>query len=73
MAGGHTLVMFLAAGLQYVLLLAVLLVPGTVLYFWARREQKLRLFTPAELVVFGVTLVASGIGAWGLLSGSIVP
>ena len=69
----YTLVMFVAAGLKYVLLLAVLLVPGTILYFWARREQKLRLFTPAELIVFGVTLIAGGIGAWGLLSGTITP
>jgi arginine:ornithine antiporter/lysine permease len=69
----YTLVMFLAAGLKYVLLLAVLLVPGTILYFWARREQKLRLFTTPELIVFGVTLVAGVIGTWGLLSGAITP
>lgn len=69
----YTLVMFLAAGLQYVLLLAVLLVPGTVLYFWARREQKLRLFSPAELIVFAVALIAALAGAWGLISGAIVP
>lgn len=69
----YTLVMFVAAGLKYVLLLAVLLVPGTVLYFWARREQKLRLFTPVELVVFGVTLIAGAVGAWGLLTGTITP
>jgi len=69
----YTLVMFVAAGLQYVLLLAVLLVPGTILYFWARREQKLRLFSPAELIVFAVALVAGLAGAWGLISGAIVP
>ena len=69
----YTLVMFVAAGLKYVLLLAVLLVPGTILYFWARREQKLRLFTTAELVVFGVTLIAGIIGTWGLLTGTITP
>ena len=39
---------FIAAGLKYVLLVAVLFVPGTILYVWARREQKLQLFTPAE-------------------------
>ena len=69
----YTLVMFVAAGLQYVLLLAVLLVPGTILYFWARREQKLNLFSPAELIVFAVALVAGLAGAWGLISGAIVP
>lgn len=69
----YTLVMFVAAGLKYVLLLAVLLVPGTILYFWARREQKLRLFAPAEFIVFGITVIAAGIGTWGLLSGAITP
>ncbi|HEY9009823.1 MAG TPA: basic amino acid/polyamine antiporter, partial [Devosia sp.] len=69
----YTLVMFVAAGLKYVLLLAVLLVPGTVLYVWARREQKLRLFTSVELVIFAVTLVAALVGAWGLATGVITP
>ncbi len=69
----YTLVMFVAAGLQYVLLLAVLLVPGTILYFWARREQKLKLFSPAELIVLAVALIAGLAGAWGLISGAIVP
>ncbi len=69
----YTLVMFVAAGLQYVLLLAVLLVPGTILYFWARREQQLRLFSPVELIVFAVALIAGVAGAWGLVTGAIVP
>ncbi|MCX5514677.1 amino acid APC transporter [Kaistia algarum] len=68
----YTIVMFLAAGLEKVLLLAVLFVPGTaILYFWARREQNARLFTPTELIIFGVTLVAGLAGAFGLLTGAI--
>jgi len=68
----YTLVMFLAAGLEKVLLLAVLFVPGTViLYLWARREQNARLFTPTELIIFGVTLVAGLAGFVGLLIGAI--
>jgi arginine:ornithine antiporter/lysine permease len=69
----YTLIMFVAAGLKYVLLLAVLLAPGTILYVWARREQNARLFTPVELIVFGVTLVAAAIGVWGLVTGTITP
>lgn len=69
----YTLIMFVAAGLKYVLLLAVLLVPGTILYLWARREQSARLFAPAELIVFGVMLVAALIGVWGLMTGTITP
>jgi arginine:ornithine antiporter/lysine permease len=69
----YTLVMFVAAGLKYVLLLAVLLIPGTVLYVWARREQNARLFSGVELIIFGVALVAALVGVWGLITGSITP
>jgi arginine:ornithine antiporter/lysine permease len=69
----YTIFMFIAAGLKYVLLVAVLLVPGTILYVWARREQKLQLFTSTELIIFAVTLIAALIGAYGLLTGIITP
>ena len=69
----YTIFMFIAAGLKYVLLVTVLLAPGTVLYFWARREQNSRLFTPLELVIFAATLVAAGIGIYGLATGRITP
>lgn len=72
-AAVYTIFMFIAAGLKYVLLVAVLFVPGTILYVWARREQKLQLFTPAEIAVFAVTLVAGLVGAYGLLTGIITP
>jgi arginine:ornithine antiporter/lysine permease len=65
--------MFIAAGLKYVLLVAVLFVPGTILYVWARREQKLQLFTSVELIVFIVTLLAGLVGVYGLLTGTITP
>ncbi|WGD31029.1 basic amino acid/polyamine antiporter [Ancylobacter sp. WKF20] len=68
----YTLFMFVAAGLKYVLLVAVLFVPGTILlYFWARREQKARVFTRAELLVFAITVLAGAVGAVGLLTGTI--
>ena len=70
----YTLFMFVAAGLKYVLLLAILLVPGTlVLYLWARREQRAKIFTPVELGIFAVTLVAAAIGTYGLATGLITP
>nr|WMC99161.1 basic amino acid/polyamine antiporter [Aminobacter aminovorans] len=67
----YTVFMFIAAGLKYVLLVAVLFVPGTILYVWARREQKLQLFTSTELIVFAVTLIAGLVGVYGLLTGII--
>ena len=69
----YTLFMFVAAGLKYVLLVAVLFVPGTILYFWARREQNARMFTPIELGIFGVTVVAGVVGFVGLVTGVITP
>ncbi|MBA8839647.1 MULTISPECIES: basic amino acid/polyamine antiporter [unclassified Ochrobactrum] len=67
----YTIFMFVAAGLKYVLLVAVLFVPGTILYFWARREQKVQLFTKVELVIFGITVLAGLIGFYGLVTGLI--
>lgn len=69
----YTIIMFIAAGLKYVLLVAVLFVPGTILYVWARREQQAQMFTSVELIVLAVTVVAGLIGAYGLLSGTITP
>ena len=65
--------MFIAAGLKYVLLMTVLFAPGTILYFWARREQNARLFTPVELVIFAVMLIGAAIGVYGLATGLITP
>jgi arginine:ornithine antiporter/lysine permease len=60
-----------AGGLKFVLLSAILYAPGTVLYVWARREQRERVFNPAEWLIFAVALVAAGIGFHGLASGWI--
>jgi arginine:ornithine antiporter/lysine permease len=69
----YTIFMFIAAGLKYVLLVTVIFAPGTILYFWARKEQNLRLFTPVELGIFAVLIVAASIGAYGLATGLITP
>ena len=70
----YTLVMFVAAGLKYVILVAVLFVPGTlILYIWARREKNAKLFNQAELAIFVVVLLAGVGGLVGLLTGAITP
>ena len=60
----YVLFMFLAAGLKYVLLVAVLYVPGTILYVWARKDWKMPLFSPRDLIIFAVTAVAGLVGVW---------
>ncbi|KKB85839.1 amino acid APC transporter [Devosia limi DSM 17137] len=65
----YTLFMFIAAGLQFVLMVMVLFVPGTLLYVWARREQGKLLFTPVEWIIFGITVAGCVAGLAGLLTG----
>ncbi len=69
----YTLFMFVAAGLKYVLLLAILFAPGTLLYFWARREQNARLFTRVELGILAIIITAALAGVYGLATGMIEP
>lgn len=69
----YTIFMFIAAGLKYVLLVTVIFAPGTILYFWARREQNARLFTPVELGIFAVMILGAAVGVYGLATGLITP
>jgi arginine:ornithine antiporter / lysine permease len=69
----YTVFMLIAAGPKYVILTCVLFAPGTILYFWARREQNARLFKPVELGVFVVLLIGAAIGVYGLATGLITP
>ena len=71
-AVAYTVFMFLAAGLQYLLLTAMLYVPGSLLYAWARRERGARLFAGFERRIFLLACAAAAAGVYGLLSGRIV-
>src|SRR6202022_441491 len=46
----YTLFLLYAAGMKFLVLSAILYGPGTVLYIWAKREQKKQLFTAVEWV-----------------------
>lgn len=72
MAVAYTVFMFLAAGLQYALLLAMLYVPGSLLYAWARRERGATLFQGFERRIFLLASAAAAAGVYGLFSGRIV-
>jgi arginine:ornithine antiporter/lysine permease len=71
-ASAYTTFMIFAGGMKFVLLSCLLYAPGTLLYFWARREQGQKLFRPVELVVF--LLIAAGFAGaiYGLANGSLV-
>lgn len=70
-ATAYAILMLVAGGLEKLLLAALILVPGTVLFFLSRREQGLRVFGFWELVLFTVTVIAALSGLYGLWTGLI--
>lgn len=68
----YTLFLFDAAGLEFLLLSAVILAPASLLYLKARSEHGRRIFTPAEIGLFVIILVAGAVGVVSLWTGRIV-
>lgn len=67
----YTLFLVYAAGLDHLLLSCILYAPGAVLYIIARRERGLRIFRPAEAVLFGVIVLGAVVGVVSLVTGAI--
>ncbi|WP_321963085.1 basic amino acid/polyamine antiporter [Paraburkholderia sp. J7] len=68
----YTLFMIVAGGLKFILLSAILYAPGTVLYFLARRERKLKVFQrTSDWVIFIVAAVAAIVGVVALATGAM--
>ncbi|MDM0078158.1 basic amino acid/polyamine antiporter [Variovorax sp. J2P1-59] len=67
----YAMAMLFAGGLKFLMLAAVLYAPGTILYFIARREQKERLFTLPEMMVFAVLVMAAIAALIALGTGAI--
>jgi arginine:ornithine antiporter / lysine permease len=67
----YSMLMLVAGGLEKLLLAALILAPGTILFFLSRREQGLRVFGFWELVLFTVTVIAALSGLYGLSTGLI--
>ncbi|MEX3845049.1 basic amino acid/polyamine antiporter [Paraburkholderia sp. BR10882] len=68
----YTLFMIVAGGLKFILLSAILYAPGTVLYFLARRERKLKVFQrTSDWVIFIVAAVAAIVGVVALATGTM--
>jgi arginine:ornithine antiporter/lysine permease len=67
----YTAFLIYAAGFKFLVLSAILYGPGTVLYFWTRREQNKKMFTPIEWLIFLITVVLCIVGIHGLATGYI--
>ena len=67
----YTAFMIFAGGMKFLVLSAALYAPGTVLYFWSRREQNKQVFTIPERVIFAVATIGAVVGVLGLISGRI--
>ncbi len=67
----YTMFLVWAAGWDHLLLSCILYAVGAILYFIARRERQLRIFTPAEAVVFAAIVLGAVAGIYGLTTGAI--
>lgn len=67
----YTLFLVYAAGWDHLLLSCILYAPGALLYWMARRQRGLRVFQPAEAVLFGIIVLGAAGGISGLIVGSI--
>jgi arginine:ornithine antiporter/lysine permease len=66
----YTAFLLYAGGLKFVVLSAVLYGPGTVLYFWSRREQGLRVFTKTtDWIIFIAAMIGAVVGIYWLTTG----
>ena len=67
----YTLFLVYAAGIDKLLLSCILYAPAAALYYKARRERGLRVFRPAEAVLFGVILLGAVAAVMSLATGAI--
>ena len=67
----YTLFLIWAAGPDKLLLSCILYAPGAILYVIARRERNLRLFRPAEAVLFAIIVAGAVAGVVSLATGAI--
>lgn len=70
-ATAYAILMLVAGGVEKLLLAALILVPGTILFFLARREQGLKVFGFWELVVFTAAVIAALTALVGFATGKI--
>ena len=71
LATAYTLFLIYAAGPDKLQLSCILYAPRAILYVIARRERDLRLFRPAEAVLFGIIVLGAIAGVVALVTGAI--
>src|SRR5699024_12304281 len=62
----YSLWLLYAAGIQYLVLSALLYLPGIIFYIKARQDQHATLFTTAEKIILGIIVIAALYAAYGL-------
>ncbi|VTR60848.1 Arginine/ornithine antiporter [Serratia fonticola] len=67
----YALLMLYAGGMKYLLLSAIIYGPGTLLYIMAKREQHAKVFTPAEMGLFVIVMVAAIAAIYSIATGVI--
>lgn len=67
----YSLLMLYAGGMKYLLLSAVIYAPGTLLYIIAKREQRAKMFTPAEMGLFIIIMGAAVVAIYNIATGAI--
>jgi arginine:ornithine antiporter/lysine permease len=67
----YTAFMLWAGGLRYILLACILFAPGTLLYWWACREQGKPMFRPVDWAIFLATVAGFLYGVYALATGQI--
>jgi arginine:ornithine antiporter/lysine permease len=67
----YTAFMLWAGGIRYILLACILFAPGTILYWWACREQNKSMFRPVDWAIFALTVAGFAYGVYALATGTI--
>lgn len=67
----YTLFLIWAAGYTFLFLSCILLAPATLLYYFARREQKAKIFNTSGLIVFLIVLAFAVVGVILLATGVV--
>lgn len=68
----YTVFLLYAGGVKFIVLSAVLYAPGSLLYFWARREQGKKVFNrPSDGVLLALAVIGLLVGIWWIATGYI--